>query len=153
MITKPWISVLGTVLFALLTAGFSLALAIQMAINISKGETTLDIMKRRYAAKSAQSNSPTHLLRKSTPHSSPLVWIPRCLLEEDVVLPDGFTGRAVPSLPGERLYDHSRRENWRRFLDSPNRSSSSGDWERFQLNPSMINRMKKDILVSFTMED
>ena len=92
--------------------------------NISNGETSLDVLKRRNDLRQNNSFIPglSGLFSRSytsiTPsRSTPYIWVPRAIFtdSESVSLPEPFSGTALHVKPDQRLYDLGKENNWVRW--------------------------------------
>ena len=93
-----------------------------MVRNISNGETTLDVLKRKSLRNHSLIPSVPDLLSLSSSSAIPptlpsYIWFPRALFSdsEAACLPVTFHGVVLPVEPGEKLYDLGKENNWARW--------------------------------------
>ncbi|KAF8316821.1 hypothetical protein DL93DRAFT_2226638 [Clavulina sp. PMI_390] len=179
IIREPRAAIAATLLIAFLLGIFTLALGVQMIRNISRGQTTLDVLKTRSgmhpATPSPASKRATSAAIASTALNSalrqaldlpttkrPHIWIPRSAFansdEATRAIPEGFEGAAIGLRPQDavRLYDlGDRSKNWARWRGwahestSTDQSSSGGSVDRWAINPKIVDDMKQGIVDYF----
>lgn len=95
-----------------------------MISNIKRGETTLDVLKRRSGPRPPSAPVPVlSLLASSKLTKESYLWIPREVFSsaELARLPSEyqgcpFVGVPVSLEPGDRIYDLGKDRNWKRWL-------------------------------------
>jgi len=150
VVAQPHARVVILVGFAILIWLFAVAMTVFVAIDVTRGRTTLESARFTISGSSARTPTTGFVCIPSRHSDAPdsvgitsaVHWTPATSERRDE---PHNTHRTYPILVKECVYDLGWRENWRRVVDQPlfdHGMPCQGVYEWPKMNPAMIKRMQ-----------